>query len=29
MRDSTGYNKWREKMFRHHKDKAVYKGEFS
>jgi len=29
LRDSSGYNKFRDKMFRYHKNRGMFKGEFS
>ncbi len=29
LRDATGYNKFREKAWRHHRNRAIYHGEFS
>jgi ubiquinol-cytochrome c reductase cytochrome c1 subunit len=29
LRDATAYNKFREKAWRHHRNRAIYHGEFS
>jgi len=29
LRDATGYNKFRDKIWKHHKNKSLYKGEYS
>ena len=29
LRDASGYNKFKDKIFKHHKNKYVYRGEFS